>query len=341
MGSGQRPLAVQPWADLRGEDLSGLDLTGCDEVLRTVDFDTRTLWPEPVQMPATWDPDEVLDLGRNPGLSVRDLHDCGIDGHGVHVAIIDQPLDPGHMDFRHAMASSVVIGQEHPDANESWWTTQMHGPAVTSLLAGRTCGTAPAVRVHYYAHPMWVGYEYTIAALRMVIDENTNRPPGKETRIVSVSTGFKRDDPLFPQWLEALDDAAQASVIVVHCSKQLGYAGCDRGSNPDDPAAYRLASFYEIAGDDASDPEDEGKLFVPCDNRTLGSPEGPQDFAFFASGGGSWGVPWLAGVIAMGLQVRSDLTEDECFALLRKTGTPFREGTLTNAAGFVDHLLLA
>lgn len=31
----------------------------------------------------------------------------------------------------------------------------MHGPAVMSLLAGKEIGTAPDVKVYYYAYPSW------------------------------------------------------------------------------------------------------------------------------------------------------------------------------------------
>lgn len=329
---------IEPYADLRAKDVSDLDLTNAGEQLKTSGFDTRTVWPAAEKLPPDFQPQDLLERGQLPALGVRVLHRSGITGAGVRVGIIDQPLNKDHEQYCHALARYLEIGTDCPEGNPSWWTPQMHGPAVMSLLAGRTCGSAPGASIHYYAHPMWVGYRYTNVALRTILQSNASAPPGNAVRLVSISTGHKRDDPLWDDWLVALQEAADAGVIVVHCSKHLGYVGCPLDADIDDPAAYRLASFYEGAGDTASDPSDKGRLFIPCDNRTFASPVGPNDYSFNGSGGGSWGVPYLAGVIALGLQLRPDLSEEECFTALRATGRPFLHGALLDPQAFIRRI---
>jgi len=49
-------------------------------------------------------------------------------------------------------------------------------------------------------------------------------------------------------------------------------------------------------------------------------------------------VPWLTGVIALALQSRPDLSEAECFAALRETGTPFMNGKLVDPRAFIERV---
>ena len=83
--------------DLRGADLRGLDLTGMEEALFSADFDTCTRWPE--DLPGGFDPAALLEEGKNPGLGLRALHQRGITGKGVGIAIIDQTLLTEHQEY--------------------------------------------------------------------------------------------------------------------------------------------------------------------------------------------------------------------------------------------------
>jgi hypothetical protein len=76
--------------DLRGRDLSALDLTGRSNDLSYSIFDSKTVWP--ATLSPDFSPSDILEIGKNPGLGIRSLHDRGITGRGIGVAIIDQPL---------------------------------------------------------------------------------------------------------------------------------------------------------------------------------------------------------------------------------------------------------
>ncbi|MDH4240904.1 MAG: hypothetical protein OEW48_15205, partial [Phycisphaerae bacterium] len=88
-----RPIkSVEQFDDVRWKDLSKLDLSDKKDLIPTLRFNQKTVWPQPDKMPPGNKPDKVLKDTMNPGLGVRRLHKQGITGKGVNVAIIDQPL---------------------------------------------------------------------------------------------------------------------------------------------------------------------------------------------------------------------------------------------------------
>ena len=73
----------------------------------------------------------------------------------------------------------------------------------------------------------------------------------------------------------------------------------------------------------------KGRLIVPADNRTtaIGYLNDIEHYAYFGEGGFSWGVPYITGVIAMGLQIDPDLTEEEAFKYLHESAYDHLGGT--------------
>jgi hypothetical protein len=56
------------------------------------------------------------------------------------------------------------------------------------------------------------------------------------------------------------------------------------------------------------------------DSRTTASPTGKEDYVFYAPGGMSWTVPYLAGMYALAVQVKPDITPEEFLSAAMKTG---------------------
>jgi len=50
----------------------------------------------------------------------------------------------------------------------------------------------------------------------------------------------------------------------------------------------------------------------------------------------SWGAPYIAGVVALGMQVNPDLSVDQIDKLLYESGWDFQRGKLINPIGFVE-----
>jgi len=329
---------LKPYSDLRSgrlqprqeRQLAEADLSGKSEILFKTTFNSRTPWPAADRMPEGFDPAEVIRRGMDPGLGVRALHRRGITGRGVAVAIIDQPLPPDHEEYRGKVVRYTTI-----DVGDA--TKSMHGPGVTSLLVGNSCGTAPGASLHYWAEPSWkADFAQRTKALDEIMAFNRDKPAAERIRVVSVSIGFS---PLknLSRWKKALKKAAKSGLVVVHCS--LDIAGLERPLYGDPDRADQYVTSHSFGGQEAKLPP--GLLYVPMDGRSVADQAGPSDYTFWAAGGLSWTAPYVAGVIALGFQVNPELKADEVFALLKATGTPFRDGVIINPPAFVERAAAA
>jgi len=307
-------------------DLSRLDLSKKGKLLKAMTFDSRTVWPEPNLLPPDFDPKAVMEWGKYPGLRVKQLHDRGVTGKGVHVAIIDQPLLLGHIEYKDQLVSYKEIQTGNADP-------QMHGPPVASILVGKTCGVAPGAILHYWAEPSWKGdYKYRCIALEQIIRYNREKTKSEQIRIVSVSKGFSLSEPNLDRWKTLLEKARQSGIYVVHCSSMGFGAGCRFLKDSDNPANYRLCAFYQRG------PvyHESGTFFTPIDHRTTASEKARDAYTFWTRGGLSWGAPYYAGVVALGIQVNPNLRPDQIDKLLYDSGWDFQKGRLINPIGFVE-----
>jgi serine protease AprX len=307
-------------------DLSRLDLSQKGELLKVMPFDSRTIWPESDRLPPGFDPKAVMEWGKYPGLGVKKLHDRGITGKGIHVAIIDQPLLLDHIEYKDQLVSykEIQTGNAEP---------QMHGPPVASILVGKTCGVAPEAILHYWAEPSWKGdYKYRCIALEQIIEYNKGKEKSEQIRVVSVSKGFSQSEPNLDKWKALLEKAKQSGIFVVHCGSMGFGAGCRFMKDSDNPANYRLCAFYR--GGDVF--HEAGTFFTPIDHRTTASHRAKDAYTFWVSGGLSWGAPYYAGVVTLGIQVNPNLRPEQIEKLLYDSGWDFQRGKLINPVGFVE-----
>lgn len=307
----------------KGKDLRAMDLR--DVALLKTTFDSFTPWPSREMLPEGFDPERVLEWGKCPGLGVRELHERGVTGKGVHVAIIDQPLLMDHEEYKDQLVQYTAIRCEGVPP-------QMHGPAVASLFVGKTCGVAPQANLHFWAEPSWKqDYKYRNKALEQIIDYNKGKSRDRQIRIVSVSKGFSPTEPNLDRWKELLDLAESEGIYVIHCSAEMFGVGCPVFEDRDDPKKYRLGG--RLRNSPFSEP---GLLYAPVHNRTTAHYESHDAYIFWSSGGLSWGAPFIAGVAALGIQRNPDLTPKQIREQLQATGTQFNNGKMINPKKFVE-----
>ena len=322
---------VEQFDDVRWKDLSKLDLSGKNNLISTLRFNQKTLWPQPDKMPPGNKPDKVLKDGMNPGLGIRRLHRQGITGKGVNVAIIDQPLYQDHPEF----AGKIVAYHDVGCGSES----SMHGPAVTSLLVGKNCGTAPDARLYYAAAPSWnKDTAYQAKALNWIIEQNRNLPTSKKIRVVSVSaapsgtsTPFDKNQQM---WDNACALAEAENILVLDCTTHRGIIS---------PCWYNRSAPESIIrctpglpGRKAGNyPE---RILVPTCPRTTAEEYQKGDFSYqyCGRGGLSWAIPYCAGVLALGWQVRPEIGPEQMRDLLFKSAYIHKSGNrIINPNGFI------
>jgi len=317
--------------DLRCYDLSGLDLTDRLTDLLQADFDTKTVWPE--DLPTGFDPELFMELGRNPGLGLRKLHQTGITGQGVGVAIFDQPLLVDHVEYgerlRHYEERSYPSRQ-----------AQMHGPAVASIAVGETVGVAPGADLYYIAADGVKVRGLAIEAIERFLAINRILAPESRIRVISISVGLVPSRRL----TRAVERAAAEGVLVISCGESwrhgvpIRYHGLDRypTADPDNERSYGANTSFGFC----PPPGGEGHgfesrlplqttpqppptiLFVPMGSRCVASPAGPQDYVFYRVGGWSWCAPYIAGLYALACQVYPDIDPLTFYEMAMATGRP-------------------
>lgn len=309
--------AVAEFDDVRWKDLSKLSLSDLKGIMPTLEFNKKTVWPKAVRPFA----EELLKKAMNPGLGVRKLHEQGITGKGVNVAIIDQPLYQDHPEF----AGKILAYYDTGCGKES----SMHGPAVTSLLVGTNCGTAPDALVYYVAAPSWKrDTAYEARALYWIVEQNKKLPNSQKIRVVSVSAA-----PSSPQvrdknqhmWAQACARAEAEGILVLDCTSDHGFisrcwyeAGARENVSRCRPGSPGQTSV-------GANPT---MLLVPAAPRTTAEEYNKGDFSYqyCGRGGLSWSIPYAAGVLALGWQIRPELGPQQMRELLFQSAYTKRNG---------------
>ena len=321
---GSRLKQVREFDEVRGCDLSGIEGVITSDVLKTLTFDAATRWPEKSKMPIDIAPDDLVEYGKDPCLGVRQLHKKGYTGKGVSVALFDQPLMRDHESYGNVDYTYTILNQ---DADQR---SSMHGPAVMSLLAGHEIGVAPDAKVFYYAYPSWKADQKNEADLFYhVIERNKALPPDEQIRVISMSHGVDRSCINGELLARAERAARDAGIIVIDVATiDIGAVRAVPLADKNDPSSYVAASWARYWG---------GCLYVPTGRTTAdGKANRNNGYIFWEGGGLSWAVPYVAGVIALGLQVDPALTEKAAIEYLYASGYDFHGGKLINPAGFID-----
>lgn len=261
-------------------------------------------------MPPGVDPDAILKAAMNPGLGVRALHAEGLDGAGISVGIIDQPMLLDHWEYTAKIGDYISFDRES--------ASSMHGPAVAGILAGTLTGVAPGATLYFAAHTGGGdagGFTY---GLQWMLEHNRKLPPAKRIRVVSVSATPGGPNSPFTMntdlWDKAVEAAEREGVVVLDGSPERGFVHTAwlKGADREDPASW--------APGFPSDPPSSwpNHILAPASPRTTAEQYAPGDhsFQYTGQGGRSWAVPYIAGVLALGWQARPELSGPQMIKLL-------------------------
>ena len=327
---------ISPYMDVRWRNLAEFDFANKPDLIKSLWFNTENTWPDRDKLPANVDPKVILQNGMNPGLGVRALHQKGYTGQGVNVAIIDQEL----IRFDHPEFNGKIVEYFNLCPNNGSGGS-MHGPAVASLLVGKNIGTAPGANLYFVAAPSWLGDAgYFAQALDWVVEKNKTLPASNKIRVVSISA-----DPSYIEWFPKNQDlwkaayarATAAGILVLDCSEEYGFIGkCYYDpNNPESVASCKPGSPNKPL-------VDPSVIRAPASYRTQAEHANWSLFGYqyTGPGGTSWSIPYVAGVLAMGWQIRPEMTGEQMKALLFSTAYVTPEGAkIINPPAFIQALL--
>ena len=306
--------------DLRGYELSALDLSESLADLLQATYDSRTVWPSPERLPPGFDPVRILELGKNPGLGLNQLHVRGITGQGVGIAIVDAPLLVEHQEY----AARLRLYEETDEMGLRH--ARMHGVAVSSLAVGKTVGVAPQADLYYVATTMGIGedFGYLAQAIRRILEVNEELPRNRRIRAIAVAVGWNQESLGCEEIRAAAAEARAAGLLVVSSSIEevhgFKFHGLGRQPLADPDAFESYEPGWWWAGSFYGSERFSDRLLVPMDSRAVASPTGSSDYAFFRQGGWSWAIPYLAGMYALAVQVDPAITPERFWALAMETG---------------------
>ncbi|UCC23412.1 MAG: S8 family serine peptidase [Planctomycetota bacterium] len=308
--------------ELRNVDLRNLNLTSEGDYLKDQEFDSLTKWPGLEKLPAGFDPKKLLEEGKNPGLGIRKLHEQGIDGRGIGIAILDQKLLQNHVEY----AGRIVRYEERNLPYNQ--PLPMHGPPIVSIAVGKNCGVAPKAFVFYYAAMTTLEHKVQADCINEIIKYNETNPETGRIRVISISASPEEasDNHAF---LKARKKALDTGIIVVTCSSvflDYGRLNLIEGRDPDKPENYRVSGY---GGPGC-------KLNIPTGNKTIATHQGTNVYKYERDGGHSWAAPYIAGLAALAFQVNPDVQPETIVEQLVKTATHTRIGPVVNPSGFIE-----
>lgn len=323
--------SVSPYQDVRWKDLRKIESPLDSSMIITLIYNEKTIWPKKYKSYAN----SLLSAGKNPGLEIRNLHKMGITGKGVVVAIIDQNICLDHPEY-----NGKIIEYHDVGCNKPLNSSSMHGPAVASLLVGDSIGTAPEARIYFVAAPSWtLDAKYQADALNWIIDKNSTLPEDQKIRAVSVSgapsgpgSPFTKNNSL---WDAAYSKAIQTGLVVIDCTQNNGITSpCYYDIDTPDNISKCLPGYPGIPFK-----ADSTRICVPNSRRTVAEQYklGKYSFTYCGRAGLSWSEPYLVGILAMGWQLRPDISGEKMIGLLHSTSYIDKNGNkIIQPKVFVD-----
>lgn len=321
-------------------DLTSIDLTESEDLLREAMFDTRTKWPE--KMPPAFDPVQVMEWGKNPGIGLRKLHQTGITGQGVGIAILD-----GHLLLEHEQWNGRV--KMYEEINSYAPTASWHTTGVTSTVAGTTTGVAPKVDIYsisYNADKDEEGnYIESLSpltrAIQRIIEVNKTLPEDNKIRVISLSTGWAPEETGYKELMNVIKEAGEEGIFVVSGNlfetHHMYFYGLDIDlfANRDDLSSFKIINWPNWIKKIGHSPnvieyyekqfvqevgEDCQLLFIPCNKMTVAGSSSTDAYIYYVNNGWSHVIPYVGGLYILACQVKPDITPELFWNEALRTG---------------------
>lgn len=308
--------------DVRHADLSKEDLSGFDDV-NGLSFNTRTIWPD--KLPEGFDPDEALELNKNPGLGIRSLHDEGITGAGVGIGMIDQGLFVEHEQYVDRL---MVYEKIHGEVGAS-----MHGASMASIAVGKDTGVAPGSKLYFIGmkdghssgNSFVLDGKIIADGIYRILEMNRYLPKSEKIRVISISQGYGGHSLGWQELHNAIKRADEENILVVTASTGAYYdfslEGMDRDvlSDPDSFVSYY--PIEQVSKEFFKNSERFlKKIWIPAGHRIYAACFDASGYEMMSYAGTSAAVAWLSGFYALCCQVKPEITPKEFVEIIKSTG---------------------
>lgn len=328
------PNDLKGWqVDIRGEDISDLNLGNRVYDLLNSDFDTKTIWPN--DLPSKFNPSKVIEMSKNPGLGISALHSSGITGKNINIAIIDGWMPDNHTEYKEKLAMC--------NNNNSPSDLKFHGSAVTSIAIGKNTGVAPEANLYFISASNFNSGKADFTAYAKAIEEivEINKKLDNKIRVLSISTGWAPDSVGYTELNNAIKKAVDENIFVVTSNMFEIYANkfyfygveIDALMDRDTSKNYKVVNwdkwtymannstgFEKYYEENFDKVQPAVQLLVPVGCKTVASQTGKDEYTFFRTSGWSWGIPYIAGLYALSCQAKPDITPDEFWEVSIRTG---------------------
>ncbi len=276
------------------------------------------------ELPIGFDPNELLEWGKDPGLNVDILHKYGFTGKGAVIAYIDQAISD-HQEF-----SNVNLHYTN-NSNES--TASLHGPMVLSLLAGKETGTAPEAEIYYYSIRTGADSQLSEAeCLLQIIEQNKKLPDGEKITMVGFSDNIDLNAPYAAEFQAAASACEEAGIMVWFCGE------------------YSTATFLPLSSKNSPEnitynpmycDHNPQLVYAPASGRTGATNWDGANYIYWGGGGGvSWTMPYVLGLYSIAIEIDPTLTQDDLRKLIVDTAYINSAGMrIVNPVGFVADAL--
>ena len=283
------------------------------DIIRRINFSTRTIFPE----------NSPFKLNKNMFTVNEDtkrLHEKGIDGRDINLAIIDQYFETKHYEINECIVSKKKCDSSSEDS--------FHGLTVSAQLCGKNLGIAPGSKLWFYGRS-GVNNDATCSALKDIYNQNQN---GANIRIVSISASNHRKSIEFEDIQKKLIN--QGCYIIDSYEFNKLFTSVNQ-----DPFTYEY--YYTDWQCDKEGKVREvfkNKIAIPTGGKMMPLIGTVNDYLYCSQASYSWAIPKLSGFFALALQINPDLTYEEFIQTALDTKIEKNNITLFNINGIISRI---
>ena len=151
-----------------------------------------------------------------------------------------------------------------------------------------------------------------------ILELNKNLPVKNKISVISISRGFSERDKNSDKFQTALQNAKKQNVLVLATNDVMTVSRNGYYADPSNSKLYTRPPYW-FEDYEMNYLQQSERIKVPTDYRITACETGESDYAYYAAGGLSWGVPYLAGVAALAKQAKPNLKMEDFISIARKT----------------------